>query len=40
MSEISRLRDGATEPATPESGAVVEDLTGRTYEELWGRRGA
>lgn len=37
MDEIVRLRDGATEPATPESGKVVEDLTGWTYARLWGR---
>ncbi|MGN6421843.1 MAG: MFS transporter [Asticcacaulis sp.] len=37
MTEIERLRDGATEPATPESGKVVEDLTGWTYAQLWGR---
>ena len=37
MGEIARLRDGATEPATPESGDVVEDLTGWTYATLWGR---
>ncbi len=37
MGEIARLREGATEPATPESGAVVEDLTGWKYATLWGR---
>ena len=37
MDEIVRLRDGATEPATPESGKVVEDLTGWKYAQLWGR---
>ena len=37
MDEIVRLRDGATEPATPESGRVVEDLTGWKYAQLWGR---
>lgn len=37
MGEIDRLRNGATEPATPESGAVVEDLTGWKYSALWGR---
>ena len=37
MDEIGRLREGATEPATSESGAVVENLTGWKYETLWGR---
>jgi oligogalacturonide transporter len=37
MGEIARLRDGATEPASPESGAVVENLTGWKYVTLWGR---
>jgi oligogalacturonide transporter len=37
MDEIERLRGGATEPATPESGKVVEDLTGWKYATLWGR---
>jgi len=37
MDEIDRLRNGATEPATPESGAIVEDLTGWKYSQLWGR---
>jgi len=37
MEEIDRLRGGATEPATPESGAIVEDLTGWRYSQLWGR---
>ncbi len=37
VSEVERLRTGATEPATPESGAVVEDLTGWKYATLWGR---
>jgi len=37
MDEIDRLRGGATEPATPESGAIVEDLTGWKYSQLWGR---
>ncbi len=37
MDEIGRLRDGATEPATPESGRIVEDLTGWKYATLWGR---
>jgi oligogalacturonide transporter len=37
IDEIDRLRGGATEPATPESGALVEDLTGWKYSQLWGR---
>ncbi|WKL57958.1 MFS transporter [Asticcacaulis sp. ZE23SCel15] len=35
--EVERLRAGATEPETPESGKVVEDLTGWKYSTLWGR---
>jgi len=37
MSEIERLRGGATEPANAESRAVVEDLSGWRYDRLWGR---
>ncbi|MDC7677076.1 MFS transporter [Asticcacaulis machinosus] len=35
--EVERLRAGATEPETPESGKIVEDLTGWKYSTLWGR---
>ncbi|MFT4089947.1 MAG: MFS transporter [Asticcacaulis sp.] len=35
--EVERLREGATQPETPESGKIVEDLTGWKYENLWGR---
>jgi oligogalacturonide transporter len=37
MSEIARLRAGETAPASPENRAIVEDLTGWSYEKLWGR---
>ena len=37
MDEIERLRAGAVRPASPESGAIVEDLSGWHYEQLWGR---
>ena len=37
MSEIARLKAGETAPASPESRAIVEDLTGWSYEKLWGR---
>ncbi|HWU15808.1 MAG TPA: MFS transporter [Caulobacter sp.] len=35
--EVERLRAGATEAESPESKAVVEDLTGWKFEHLWGR---
>lgn len=38
VQEVERLREGHTTPATPESRAIVEDLTGWKYETLWGRR--
>jgi oligogalacturonide transporter len=37
MDEIERLRAGATTPASPQSGAIVEDLSGWRYDQLWGR---
>ncbi|UIJ43982.1 MFS transporter [Sphingomonas cannabina] len=37
MHEIERLRAGATAPESEESRAVVEDLSGWRYEQLWGR---
>ena len=35
--EVERLRGGATEAESPANRAVVEDLTGWRYEQLWGR---
>lgn len=37
VNEVERLRAGATEPETEESGRIVEDLTGWPYDRLWGR---
>jgi oligogalacturonide transporter len=37
MDEIERFKRGATTPPTAENRAVVEDLTGWKYEELWGK---
>ncbi|WP_457349957.1 MFS transporter [Roseateles sp. P5_D6] len=37
VNEVDRLRNGATEAETPESGRIVEDLTGWPYDRLWGR---
>lgn len=37
VNEVERLRNGATEPETAESGRIVEDLTGWRYDQLWGR---
>jgi oligogalacturonide transporter len=37
VQEVERLRHGATEPESPESRRIVEDLTGWPYERLWGR---
>ena len=36
MEEIERLRAGDPAPPTPEHRAVVEDLSGWRYEQLWG----
>lgn len=36
MAEIDRLKSGDTSPPTPETRAIVEDLTGWKYEQLWG----
>ena len=36
MAEIDRLKSGDTTPPTPETRAIVEDLTGWKYEQLWG----
>jgi oligogalacturonide transporter len=37
MDEIEHLRAGATAPRDAESGAIVEDLSGWRYGQLWGR---
>ena len=37
MQEIDRFKSNATTPPSPENRAVVEDLTGWKYEELWGK---
>jgi oligogalacturonide transporter len=36
MEEIERLRAGDPTPPSPEHRAVVEDLSGWRYEQLWG----
>lgn len=36
MAEIEHLRAGHREPLSPESRAIVEDLSGWPYERLWG----
>ncbi|MFC0686788.1 MFS transporter [Novosphingobium clariflavum] len=37
MREIEHLRAGARTPSSPEACAVVEDLSGWRYDQLWGR---
>ena len=37
MEEIDRFKAGATTPPTASNRAVVEDLTGWNYDDLWGR---
>lgn len=37
MNEIEHLRAGADTPTSEQSRAVVEDLTGWRYDQLWGR---
>jgi oligogalacturonide transporter len=37
MDEIEHLRSGATEPSSPEAKAIVENLSGWRYDQLWGR---
>ena len=37
MDEIERLRAGEREPSNPQAKAVVEDLSGWRYDQLWGR---
>lgn len=38
MREIEHLRSGARAPSSPEAGRIVEELTGRPYTQLWGRK--
>lgn len=38
MAEIEHLRAGHTQPISPESRDIVEDLSGWSYDRLWGRR--
>lgn len=38
MTEIGRFKAGAVEAPSAQNRAVVEDLTGWKYEDLWGRR--
>jgi len=37
MREIEHLRGGARTPTSPQAAAVVEDLSGWRYDQLWGR---
>ncbi|WP_213982445.1 MFS transporter [Sphingomonas sp. dw_22] len=37
MQEIERLRRGETSPSDPQAQAVVEDLSGWRYDQLWGK---
>ncbi|WP_404339624.1 MFS transporter [Sphingomonas sp. MMS12-HWE2-04] len=37
MAEIERLKTGETTPSSPEAQAIVEDLSGWRYDQLWGR---
>lgn len=37
MAEIEHLKAGARTPTSPEAREIVEDLSGRSYERLWGR---
>ncbi|MGL1957854.1 MAG: MFS transporter [Colwellia sp.] len=36
MAEIERFKNGDKEPSSPENKAIIEDLTGWSYEQLWG----
>ena len=36
MAEIDRFKRGERVPTTPETQAVVEDLSGWRYDQLWG----
>jgi len=38
MQEIERFKTGPGSEPPPANRAVVEDLTGWRYEDLWGRR--
>jgi oligogalacturonide transporter len=37
MQEIGRFKSAPDPQPTPEHRAIVEDLSGWKYEELWGR---
>jgi oligogalacturonide transporter len=37
MEEIARFKNGADTAPSPRNRAVVEDLTGWKYEDLWGK---
>ena len=36
MNEIEHFKAGNTQPTSPENQAIVEDLSGFSYKELWG----
>jgi oligogalacturonide transporter len=36
IDEIERFRSGERTPSSPEAKAVVEDLSGWSYDQLWG----
>lgn len=36
MDEIERFKAGERKPSSPENKAIIEDLTGWKYEQLWG----
>jgi len=36
MAEISRFKQGERNPSSPENQAIIEDLTGWKYSQLWG----
>lgn len=37
MAEIDRFKAGGTTPSSPQAQAIVEDLSGWRYDQLWGR---
>ena len=37
MDEIARFKTGERTPSSPQAKAIVEDLTGWSYDKLWGR---
>jgi oligogalacturonide transporter len=37
MDEIARFKTGERTPSSPQAKTIVEDLTGWSYDELWGR---